>query len=168
MNTKWTFLLFLVISAVIRIPAVYTVKAQTPRLGDSLAPSDALPAYIESQARAYGVDPKIALWITSHESSFDPTRKGDDDQSRGLWQISSIYHPEVSNACAFEASCSTQWSLAWIAKGHVNQWSTWLCRYAWYSEATSTLGPAPAGYQTPAICQSNVFPRLSTPIRPNS
>ena len=93
-----------------------------------------LKAYVQAQAEAHGINPKLALWIVQHESSFDPTRNGDDGQSRGLWQISSIYHPEVSNQCAFDPSCSTQWSLAWIVKGNVMQWSSFRFCREWYPD----------------------------------
>ena len=42
---------------------------------------------------------------------FNPHAKGDGEASRGLWQISKIYHPEVSDAMAFNVRSSTQWSL---------------------------------------------------------
>jgi hypothetical protein len=82
-------------------------------------------AYIQSQARAYGVNPSLALWIVKHESQFDPHAKGDGEASRGLWQISKIYHPEVSDAVAFNVASSTDWSLARIRSGKVNEWSTY-------------------------------------------
>src|SRR5689334_4481464 len=69
------------------------------RIGAGIAD---LKAYIQLQAKAHGVNPTLALWIVQHESSFDPTRMGDDGQSRGLWQISRIWHPEVTDACAMD------------------------------------------------------------------
>jgi hypothetical protein len=86
-------------------------------------------AYIHSQAEEYGVNPKLALWIVKHESEFNPRAKGDGESSRGLWQISRIYHPEVSDAAAFNVASSTEWSLARIRSGKVNEWSTYrFCR----------------------------------------
>lgn len=58
--------------------------------------------------------------------------RGDDGQSRGYWMISDVYHPEVSTACADDLACSTDWSLQWIAAGHIDQWSTWKYRCTWY------------------------------------
>jgi hypothetical protein len=85
--------------------------------------------YIQTQARAYGVNPNLALWIVKHESQFDPHAKGDGEASRGLWQISKIYHPEVSDAVAFNVASSTEWSLGRIRSGKVNEWSTYrFCR----------------------------------------
>ena len=86
-------------------------------------------AYVQAQAKEYGVNPDLALWIVKHESQFNPRAKGDGEASRGLWQISKIYHPEVSDAVAFNVKSSTEWSLGRIAAGKVNEWSTYrFCR----------------------------------------
>ena len=82
-------------------------------------------AYVRTEAVEYGVDPLLALWIVKHESSFNPRAKGDGEASRGLWQISKIYHPEVSDAMAFNVASSTEWSLERIRSGKVNEWSTY-------------------------------------------
>lgn len=94
------------------------------------SPSDRLmtpevKAYVQTQALEYGVDPKLALWIVQHESQFNPRAKGDGEASRGLWQISRIYHPEVSDAVAFNIASSTEWSLERIRSGKANEWSTY-------------------------------------------
>ena len=86
-------------------------------------------AYVRTQAVEYGVNPNLALWIVKHESQFNPRAKGDGEASRGLWQISKIYHPEVSDAMAFNVASSTEWSLERIRSGKVNEWSTYrFCR----------------------------------------
>jgi soluble lytic murein transglycosylase-like protein len=82
-------------------------------------------AYVRTEAVEYGVDPFLALWIVKHESSFNPRAKGDGEASRGLWQISKIYHPEVSDAMAFNVASSTEWSLERIRSGKVSEWSTY-------------------------------------------
>jgi transglycosylase-like protein with SLT domain len=82
-------------------------------------------AYVRRQAEQQGVDPQLALWIVKHESSFNPRAKGDGESSRGLWQISKVYHPEVSDAQAFSVTSSTQWSLGRIRAGKVNEWSSY-------------------------------------------
>lgn len=82
-------------------------------------------SYVHRQAMEYGVDPFLALWIVKHESSFNPRAKGDGEASRGLWQISRIYHPEVSDAAAFSVASSTDWSLQRIREGKVNEWSAY-------------------------------------------
>jgi hypothetical protein len=88
---------------------------------------------------------------------FQMTGNRDDGQSLGYWMISTIYHPEVGRACSLSLRCSTAWSIAWIKKGNIDQWTTWACRYAdnakWaYHDTTSTLGPAPKDYVIPKRC----------------
>jgi hypothetical protein len=86
-------------------------------------------AFVQNQAREHGVNPLLALWIVKHESQFNPRAKGDGEASRGLWQISKIYHPEVSDRVAFNVASSTEWSLERIRAGKVNEWSTYrFCR----------------------------------------
>jgi hypothetical protein len=82
-------------------------------------------AYVRTQAAEHGVDPQLALWIVKHESSFNPRAKGDGEASRGLWQISKIYHPEVSDAEAFGVRSSTDWSMQRLRAGKVNEWSSY-------------------------------------------
>ncbi|HLK32093.1 MAG TPA: transglycosylase SLT domain-containing protein [Terriglobales bacterium] len=82
-------------------------------------------AYVRTQAAQQGVDPQLALWIVKHESSFNPRAKGDGEASRGLWQISRIYHPEVTDAEAYGMVSSTKWSLGRIRAGKVNEWSSY-------------------------------------------
>jgi soluble lytic murein transglycosylase-like protein len=84
-----------------------------------------LKSYVFNRAKAFGVSPFLALWIVKHESSFNPRAKGDGDESRGLWQISKVYHPEVPDAVAFDAASSTDWSLERIHEGKVNEWSAY-------------------------------------------
>lgn len=82
-------------------------------------------AYVQTRAAQRGVDPQLALWIVKHESSFNPRARGDGEASRGLWQISKIYHPEVTDAEAFDVRSSTEWSLGRIRSGNVNEWSSY-------------------------------------------
>jgi hypothetical protein len=86
-------------------------------------------SYVRTEALEHGVDPQVALWIVKHESSYNPRAKGDGEASRGLWQISRIYHPEVSDAMAFNVTSSTAWSLQRIRSGKANEWSSYrYCR----------------------------------------
>jgi len=63
------------------------------------------------------------LKVIRCESNWIPTAKGDDGNSRGLVQISSIYHPEVSD----EEADDPKYALEFMAKewdrGHQRQWS---------------------------------------------
>ncbi len=78
-----------------------------------------------SVAQAAGVNPRVTDWIVSHESRHHPEATGDRGESRGLWQINKAWHPEVSDACAYDVTCSTDWSLERIRTGYVDEWSTW-------------------------------------------
>jgi|SRR5579864_8886516 len=93
-----------------------------------------VPAYVQTAARAAGVNPRIAEWIVSHESRHHPYALGDNGQSRGIWQINRVYHPEVSDACAYDVQCSTDWSLRRIQDGYVNEWTTWKYCREWYDD----------------------------------
>ena len=82
-------------------------------------------AYVQSASESAGVNPNIAEWIVTHESRHHPEATGDGGDSRGLWQINKTWHPEVSDACAYDVTCSTHWSLERIRDGYVDEWSTW-------------------------------------------
>lgn len=82
-------------------------------------------AYVEGAAKTRGVNPEVAEWIVAHESGHRPGATGDGGESRGLWQINKAWHPEVSDACAYNVTCSTDWSLERIRAGHTDEWSTW-------------------------------------------
>lgn len=97
-------------------PVHYPADAPSPR---------AVKAYVRARAEQRGVDPQLALWIVKHESSFNPRARGDGEASRGLWQISRVYHPEVTDAEAYSVSSSTEWSLGRIRAGKVNEWSSY-------------------------------------------
>src|ERR1700691_1035277 len=71
------------------------------RLQDDRPSPWQVKAYVRTKAVDYGVNPQLALWIVRHESHFNPRAKGDGEASRGLWQISKIYHPEVFDEQAF-------------------------------------------------------------------
>ena len=105
-----------------------------PTLGGAFRSASEVQAYVQAQAREYGVNPNLAVWIVKHESQFNPRAKGDGEASRGLWQISKIYHPEVPDAVAFNVKSSTAWSLERIAAGKVNEWSTYRFCKTLYSD----------------------------------
>jgi hypothetical protein len=94
------------------------------------APKQAnVQTYVQTAAKGAGVDPSVAEWIVSHESGHRPSVTGDGGTSRGLWQINKDWHPEVTDACAYDMKCSTDWSLGRIRLGYSNEWSTWkYCR----------------------------------------
>jgi Transglycosylase SLT domain len=101
------------------------VSADPFQLSNGKPNTREVKAYVRTQAVKNGVDPQLALWIVKHESSFNPHARGDGDASRGLWQISKVYHPEVSDDDAFGVTTSTKWSLQRIRDGKVNEWSSY-------------------------------------------
>ncbi len=116
-----------------RRPAVsvrlFRMNPVRSRLRDDRPSVREVRAYVQTQAAEHGVNPLVALWIVKHESQFNPLAKGDGEASRGLWQISRIYHPEVTDRVAFNVASSTDWSLERIRAGKVNEWSTYrFCR----------------------------------------
>ena len=61
-------------------------------------------------------------WNTeAHKVNWD-NKKGLD---RGLWQINTLFHPEVSNSCSYDYRCSTEEAIR-IYKERGN-WSAWEC-----------------------------------------
>ena len=48
---------------------------------------------------------------------------GTGSYDRGLWQINSHYHSEVSDACAFQVQCNT--AAAFLISGKGRNWSAW-------------------------------------------
>jgi hypothetical protein len=110
-------------------PSVVLFKATSDLRGRS-----ELQAYIQASAKDAGVDPRVAQWIVSHESRHHPEATGDGGESRGLWQINKAWHPEVSDACAYDVTCSTTWSLERIRAGYVDEWSTWKYCKAWFED----------------------------------
>lgn len=71
----------------------------------------------------FGPHASAALKIMQCESGGNPRAIGDNGNSRGLWQISKIYHPEVSDAQAF----NPEWSTQWAAKNFKVRPTMWSC-----------------------------------------
>lgn len=73
-----------------------------------------------------GINVDFADRLIQCESTWNPEaihyNKGSVD--RGLWQINSFFHPEVSKECAFDPACSTVESIKIIKS---RGWSEWSC-----------------------------------------
>jgi len=66
-----------------------------------------------------------ALKVVFAESSFNQRaiyKNKDGSRDRGIWQISEKWHPEVSNACAFNLECSTDYAYKLFS---YNGWASW-------------------------------------------
>lgn len=57
------------------------------------------------------------------ESSWNPNALGDDGNSRGLVQISSIYHPEVTDTEAYDPVFAVRFMAEEWHEGKERQWS---------------------------------------------
>jgi hypothetical protein len=68
-----------------------------------------------------------AVAVAKAESSFRPwitnTAGNAHGIDRGLWQVNSYWHPEVSATCALSASCNAR-AMARISRGGT-RWSEW-------------------------------------------
>lgn len=102
-------------------------------------------------------------------------------RDRGLWQINDYYHPDVSDACAFNAECNAQ-AMFRISNGGTNwhPWSTFnsgaFYRYLAAAQLAVHLlqegasgGPIPSGGQpAPGSSQSAVDAMLASVRRGSS
>ncbi|HEY4175175.1 MAG TPA: hypothetical protein VGM90_00015 [Kofleriaceae bacterium] len=86
--------------------AQLVVNAGVPCIGDRVALATAI-AYAESNFR-----PTITNVVGNSHGT-----------DRGLWQINSYWHPEVSIACALNAACNAR-AMATISKKST-KWSEW-------------------------------------------
>ena len=73
------------------------------------------------------IDPDRLLNLAWCESRYDPTVRGVvDNRDRGIFQINSFYHPTVSDECAFDVYCATEWTIKKIKAGGAG---IWVCKY---------------------------------------
>lgn len=97
---------------------------------EAKAKEPTMKEWILNQVALAGLNVDIADKIIECESNWKPdahavnwnNKKGVD---RGLWQISSLFHKEVSNKCAYDYKCATKEAIR-IYKGRGN-WSAWSC-----------------------------------------
>jgi Lysozyme like domain/Carbohydrate-binding module family 5/12 len=84
-------------------------------------------AQLAQQAGFTGNDWVTSVAVAEAESSgWTHARLIDTDCSvdRGLWQINSFWHGEVSDACAFDPACNAQGAHTIWANGGWTQWTT--------------------------------------------
>ena len=68
----------------------------------------------------------VAIAVAMAESSCNPRAlnvNSGGSRDRGLWQMNSVYHPEVSDACAFQIQCNAD--AAWNTSKHGTNWTPW-------------------------------------------
>ncbi|WP_194919726.1 ricin-type beta-trefoil lectin domain protein [Catenulispora rubra] len=79
-------------------------------------------------ATSLGQEPQIvvAIAVAMAESSCNPSAvniNSGGSEDRGLWQMNSVYHSEVSKACAFQIQCNA--NAAWRVSNHGADWNPW-------------------------------------------
>lgn len=90
---------------------------------------------IAQKANDSGINPQMALYIVENESKMNPSirdgdmnllcaRTGKPVRSRGIWQITECYHPEVPDSVAYDPVKSTDWSIQQLKAGKCYEWST--------------------------------------------
>ena len=68
----------------------------------------------------------LLIRLAEGESQFNPNAIGDGFyRSRGIFQISEFYWPEVSDECAFNVDCSTRWTINKLKEGQGCLWSVY-------------------------------------------
>lgn len=91
-------------------------------------------AQIATYARAAGFSGAglvTAIAVALAESGGNPSAVGNNRNGagrvtsvdRGLWQINSVFHAEITNACAFDPKCAAQAAFRISARG--SNWTPW-------------------------------------------
>jgi soluble lytic murein transglycosylase-like protein len=96
-----------------------------------------IKAYVESQAKKYGVNPQVTDFIITHESAYNPAAVGDHGTSFGLAQIHLPAHPDITKAQALDYKFSTAFLLKEILAGRISEWSSWNHKNDWYQNNTN-------------------------------
>lgn len=82
-----------------------------------------LDATIKADAAKYGVNADHLYATIQCESNFEIDARGDHGLARGLAQIRSDYHPEVSDAEADDPSFAIEFLASAFAHGRAHEWS---------------------------------------------
>ena len=95
--------------------------------------------------------------IALAESGGNPAiRGGQDPRDRGVLQINSYWHPEVSDACAFDPACAFKAAFSISSNGtNFSQWTTFTNgAYKSHLSAASTATPGTSLGQTAATANA--------------
>ena len=87
---------------------------------------DPIKDWVLKEVYKSGLNPYKAYLIIDCESKWNPEamRINNGSIDRGLWQINSKFHKEVSNSCSFNYQCSTREAIKIIKK---SGWTQWVC-----------------------------------------
>jgi len=90
------------------------------------AKAEMVDEIIKRVAKNEGVDSSLAVRIAKCESGLNPAIQhfnSDGSVDRGLYQINSKWHPEITANIAFDAEKSTQFFCQAFKAGHLSWWS---------------------------------------------
>lgn len=93
----------------------------------SLSVPDSIESLIRSICKTECVDPDLAVRIAKCESSLNPMAKNinsPDSIDRGLYQINSKYHPEVSESQAYDPEFSIHFFCEAVKNGNLSWWDS--------------------------------------------
>ena len=91
---------------------------------------------IREIAKAYGVKEDLAVAVAKAESGLNPAAKNvntDGSIDRGLYQINDKYHPEVSDAVAYETEGATKFFCYAVKQGNLNWWNASKAKWEQYA-----------------------------------
>lgn len=94
-------------------------------------PTPVFTETLQQKADRVALEHKISTTTFStlidEESRWDTQAYNKKTEARGLLQISRIWHPEVSDICAFDPECAMNWSAQRIKDGHIDEWQPCNC-----------------------------------------
>lgn len=80
---------------------------------------------IKQKSAQYGVDPIIPIAIVEAESRYVVNARGDNGLARGLAQIRSDFHPDITDAQADDPYFAIEFLVSNLALGHCSWWSSY-------------------------------------------
>ena len=81
---------------------------------------------IRDIAKEEGVDPELAVKVAKCESGLNPNARNINKSGsidRGLYQWNNFYHPEITDAMAYDPYLATQAFCKAIREGHISWWN---------------------------------------------
>ena len=100
----------------------------------------------------------VAVAVAMAESRCDPAARGVNPGhsiDRGLWQINDYYHPDVDDACAYDALCNAR--AAYRISDHGTDWTPWTTyRQGTYRQYTSQARAAIGAPPVPVLPSKSI------------
>jgi len=112
-----------IIKKIIRLKETLLIAELKKRRKDKTA----IQILIEVIAKQEGTDPDLAVRVALCESNFDPDARNWNlgyGYDRGLFQWNEKFHPEVSDAQAYDPEIATRLFCRAVLRGHLNWWKS--------------------------------------------